>query len=145
MNLFTHARVLAAKSAVTALLLIISALITPSAGSCAELLVVSRPNCGYCKAWEIEVGSIYAKTAEGKVAHLRRVRIDELAMLRYDFSEPVIYTPTFVLVDRGREIGRITGYSDQAMFWGSLAALLRQSGSGAPSPTAVRRDAGQKL
>jgi len=121
------------------------ALVTSSAAPAAELLAVSRPNCAYCKAWEIEVGGIYAKTAEARVARLRRVRIDEIPPLGYDFSEPVLYTPTFVLVDRVREIGRITGYSDQATFWGSLGALFRRSELDAPSPAAVRRDAGQRF
>jgi thioredoxin-related protein len=35
----------------------------------------------------------------------------------------VRYTPTFVVVDNGREIGRITGYVNDDAFWGLLAAL----------------------
>ena len=41
-------------------------------------------------------------------------------------AEPVRYTPTFVLVAEGRELGRITGYRDDAMFWGLLGAMLRR-------------------
>jgi len=32
----------------------------------------------------------------------------------------VRFTPTFVVVDNGREIGRITGYSNDDAFWGLL-------------------------
>ncbi|NGX99515.1 MAG: thioredoxin family protein, partial [Candidatus Afipia apatlaquensis] len=36
---------------------------------------------------------------------------------------PVRFTPTFIVVDNGREIGRITGYSNDNAFWGLLDAL----------------------
>jgi thioredoxin-related protein len=36
----------------------------------------------------------------------------------------VRFTPTFLLVEQGSEIGRITGYLDDAMFWGLLGGLI---------------------
>lgn len=106
-----------------------------SAAGAAELLAVGQRNCPYCKAWEIEVGSVYAKTNEGKLAPLRRIRIDELASAAYAFNEPVIYAPTFVLLNGETEIGRITGYSDASMFWGLLNVLLRKGEPDAPTAT----------
>ena len=47
--------------------------------------------------------------------------------------EPVIAAPTFVLVDKGREIGRITGYLNDDAFWGLLGSLV----------TGMEHDAGQ--
>jgi thioredoxin-related protein len=38
-------------------------------------------------------------------------------------ATPVRYTPTFVVVDHGHEVGRITGYIDDESFWGLLDAL----------------------
>lgn len=35
------------------------------------------------------------------------------------------YTPTFVLIDGGREVGRIEGYPGEAFFWGLLEKLAR--------------------
>ena len=40
--------------------------------------------------------------------------------------EPVRYTPTFVLMRDGREVGRITGYPGEAHFWGLLGELVRR-------------------
>ena len=92
----------------------------------AELLMATRENCAYCKAWEIQVGAGYHKTAEGRIAPLRRIHISEFPRLPYSFREPVRYTPTFILVQDNAEIGRILGYSDEAMFWGLLDQLLNR-------------------
>lgn len=94
------------------------------AANAAELLAVMRADCPYCRAWEIEVGSLYGRTDESRIAPLRRVGIDQLSRTRYVFSEPVRYTPTFILLDRDVEVGRIVGYSNDAMFWGMLTELL---------------------
>jgi hypothetical protein len=40
---------------------------------------------------------------------------------------PIIYTPTFVLADNGREVGRIEGYPGDAFFWGLLESLLEHT------------------
>lgn len=106
--------------------LIASVAFSVPAAMAAELLVVSQANCSYCKAWDIEVGSVYARTDEARIAPLRRVRLDELAGKPYLFKEPVLYAPTFVLLDGTAEVGRITGYSDASMFWGMLNQLLRK-------------------
>ena len=39
----------------------------------AELVAYLSSSCSYCRAWEIEIGRIYAKTPEGREAPLRRV------------------------------------------------------------------------
>jgi len=106
-------------------LAIILICVMPSGASrAAELLIVTRPNCPYRKVWEIQVGSVYAKTAEGKTAPLRRMAIEDIPGTAYVFDEPVLYTPTFVLLDEEMEVGRIVGYSDEAAFWGLLQELL---------------------
>ena len=46
---------------------------------------------------------------------------------------PVRYSPTFVLVDQGREIGRIEGYPGENFFWGLLENLVLKL----PSPNAT--------
>lgn len=46
------------------------------------------------------------------------------------------YAPTFVLVDGGREVGRITGYMSQDAFWGLLGAMTRDLPAGALPATA---------
>jgi hypothetical protein len=38
--------------------------------------------------------------------------------------KPTRFTPTFVLVADGREVGRITGYPGEDFFWGLLQRLI---------------------
>jgi hypothetical protein len=42
------------------------------------------------------------------------------------FIETERLTPLFVLVDRGREIGRIRGYPGEDHFWGLLGVLMKK-------------------
>lgn len=84
--------------------------------------------CSWCERWNREVGAIYDRTEEARVAPLRRVdlngpRPDDLADIR-----GIVYTPTFVLVENGREVGRILGYPGEAHFWGLLGLELQKLG-----------------
>ena len=37
-----------------------------------------------------------------------------------------MYTPTLVLMDGGREVGRIVGYPGADLFWGLLGELFQR-------------------
>ena len=91
-----------------------------------ELLMFESDFCPFCEKWNEELGEVYAKTTEGKRAPLRRVDND----LRWpdDLGDvrPIRYTPTFVLVDDGAEVGRITGYHQEDFFWGLLGELIEE-------------------
>lgn len=103
----------------------------------AELVMFERAGCAWCQRWEAEIGPIYPKTAEGTRAPLRHVDLDGDVPSTDRFDPPVRFTPTFVLVENGREIGRITGYINDDAFWGLLAALLAKlprDGAGSPIP-----------
>jgi len=90
----------------------------------AELVMFEQAGCAWCARWHKEVGPAYPRTAEGRAAPLRRVdlrapRPDDLRAIA-----GVVHTPTFVLVEDGREVGRILGYPGDAFFWGLLAELV---------------------
>jgi hypothetical protein len=91
----------------------------------AELVMYRSPGCPWCALWDREIGAVYAKTDLGRRAPLRMV---DLA--RGDPSlrteSPIRYSPTFVLAEGGREIGRIEGYPGEAFFWGLLERLLER-------------------
>lgn len=91
--------------------------------SAAELVMVEEAGCPWCARWNAEVGPAYPKTEEGRRAPLRRV---DLHALPGDiaFATPPRFTPTFVLVEAGREVGRIEGYPGDEFFWALLARLL---------------------
>lgn len=91
----------------------------------AELVMFERMGCAWCVRWNKEVGPIYPKTPEGEKAPLRRVSLDHPLQTQDKLSPPVFYTPTFVLMQDGREVGRITGYMGDDAFWGLLGKMIR--------------------
>lgn len=89
-----------------------------------ELVMYTRNGCPFCVRFEREVAPVYAKTPEGRAAPLRRIELPAGGVRENGLLEPVIATPTFVLMDNEREVGRITGYLNDDMFWGLLGRLV---------------------
>jgi hypothetical protein len=90
-----------------------------------RLIMVDDPACGYCKRWHREVGGGYGRTAEGRAAPLQQVSRESKVLRNFAV---VVYTPTFILVRDGREVGRITGYPGPFYFWEELASLMSSAG-----------------
>ena len=111
------------KTLLMTLAVLAAALALPAPVQASELLMFERDGCVWCQRWDRDVGSIYPKTAEAKLLPLRRINTESKAAPDVTLASPVRYTPTFVVVDNGREIGRITGYINDDAFWGLLAAL----------------------
>jgi len=90
----------------------------------AVLVMIGDPGCPYCARWEREVAPGYIASDDGKLAPLvRRYRhAPDIA-----FIERVVFSPTFVLLVRGREIGRIVGYGGADLFWMQIAALIEDA------------------
>ncbi|RMD94762.1 MAG: hypothetical protein D6811_02185 [Alphaproteobacteria bacterium] len=99
---------------------------SPAAATSVQLLMVEEEGCIWCARWNAEIGPIYPKTAEGRLAPLRRVDIRGAEVRSLALARPVQYTPTFVLMRDGRELGRIEGYPGEDVFWGLLGMLLRE-------------------
>lgn len=105
----------------------------PAAGAAFELMMVERDGCSYCKRWHAEIGPAYPRTAEGAAAPLRRVDLGDGIPDDVTLSGRVpVFTPTFVLLDEGREAGRIEGYAGDEFFWVLLSAMLERAGWDAP-------------
>ncbi|WP_226580529.1 thioredoxin domain-containing protein [Acuticoccus sediminis] len=97
--------------------------VAPTADA-ATLLMLERPGCMYCARWDLEIAPVYAKTDEGLRAPLRRVDLSEgwpedLGGIARDAM-----TPTFVLVEGGREVARLRGYPGDSFFWQLLGKML---------------------
>lgn len=90
----------------------------------AELVMFERSGCVWCMRWDRDVGAIYPRTDEGKLAPLRKVNIDRGVPAEFRLSPPVFYSPTFVLMHEGREWGRITGYLGDDAFWGLASKMI---------------------
>ena len=93
----------------------------------AEMVLVEEIGCPWCAKWHREIGPIYPKTEEGKIAPLRTIDISERNPDTFDYARRVVFTPTFVLVDDGRELGRLEGYAGDEFFWVMLAKLLKDN------------------
>lgn len=103
-----------------------AALITWGAAAWAvELVMVEQVGCHYCERWHAEIGPAYDNTAEGKFAPVRMVNIGSIPKDLDLTSRPVL-TPTFILVQDGRELARIEGYPGDNWFWPMLSELLKR-------------------
>lgn len=105
-------------------ILVTLALLISSPLSAAELIMVEEHGCFWCARWDKEISEIYPKTEEGKTAPLRRLDINAAKADTTIFATPVHFTPTFVLIDKGKEIGRIEGYPGEDFFWGLLKSMI---------------------
>lgn len=108
---------------VTALL---AAALAAGTARAAELVMFEDAGCMWCARFNAEIGPIYAKSEEGRRAPLRRVDSGKALPTDLSFIEPELFTPLFVLVDGGREIGRIRGYPGEDHFWGMLGMLVKK-------------------
>lgn len=90
-----------------------------------ELVMIERKGCYWCKTWDAQIGPVYPRTPEGRFAPLRRVQIDAVpdSLL---LSAGLTFTPTFLLIDEGRELARLEGYPGEDFFWGLLEQMLRK-------------------
>ena len=95
------------------------------AASPIRLVMVEEPGCRFCQKWHAEIGRGYRNTDEGRFAPLKRVRrgAPDLTGLA-----PVVYTPTFILMRSGEELGRVTGYPGADYFYEELRPLLSAAG-----------------
>lgn len=115
------------KTILVVLALLAALLASPGTGAqAAELVMFEDPTCVWCRRWHAEIGPGYPRTPEGQLAPLRRLHIRDQALSGVALDRPVTVTPTFVLAEDGREVGRIVGYPGNAFFWELLGELLRR-------------------
>ncbi len=109
-------------------------LLAPLHARAAELVMFEQKACVWCQRFDREIAPAYEKTAEGKRAPLRRVDFAKPLPADLSFVQRERFTPVFVLVDQGREVGRIRGYPGDTFFWGLLAGLIERMDRGESSP-----------
>ena len=90
-----------------------------------NLVYVEQKGCFYCEIWDEEIAHIYPKTREGQFAPLIRLDISSYET-KMDYVEPVIFTPTFILIKNSSEISRVEGYIGDDLFWGMLEVMLKR-------------------
>ena len=102
-------------------------ILTPPAMATAgvRLIMVEQDGCRYCIEWDREIAPKYPKSAEGRFAPLQRAKRGDAALKNFN---PVIYTPTFLVVRNGEELGRVTGYAGKMFFYEELDEQLAKAG-----------------
>lgn len=95
-----------------------------SSGVAAELLMLEQPGCVWCARFNAEIAPAWPKTDEGKRAPLRRVDITEPWPADLASVQKERFTPTFVLMEAGQEIGRLRGYVGDEFFWYRIGELI---------------------
>lgn len=91
------------------------------------LLMFEQPGCIYCRQWDEEISGKYELTDEGRAAPLQRLVLRADMPAGIELDRPALFTPTFVLLRGGREVGRIEGYPGEDFFWGLLGALIAKA------------------
>jgi hypothetical protein len=111
------------------------ALVIAAPAFSAELLMFEEDGCVWCARWEAEVAPYYPDSPQGHFAPLKRYDLkrdplpDDLQL-----KGGVRYTPTFVLIDKNREVGRILGYPGEDVFWKRLNGLIARVLPDEPQP-----------
>ena len=90
------------------------------------LLMAEEAGCYWCARWNEEISHIYPKTAEGRTAPLQRYDLHSETP-DVIFTQRVRFTPTFILVEDGAEVGRIEGYPGEDFFWGLLTMMFERA------------------
>lgn len=93
----------------------------------AELVYFNSSACPVCERWDEEIGGLYDKTDEAKRLPLRHQNIHENTPEDLSFIKGVVFTPTFVVVENGREVGRMVGYVQDYFFWEQLSGLIEKA------------------
>ncbi|MGB0959826.1 MAG: hypothetical protein ACPGVK_06195 [Halocynthiibacter sp.] len=91
-----------------------------------SLMMFDRDGCPSCIEWKNTLGPIYPKTYEGRVAPLEITDIEGKVPENLTLKTRPFYSPTFILLDDGIEVGRIEGYPGEDWFWGLLGAMIKK-------------------
>lgn len=91
----------------------------------ASLVMFDRKGCPWCAKWHAEIGvQAYNAGPEGRVAPLRVLDVATPRPKDLKHIGGVIGTPTFVLMENGREIDRVVGYPGKQVFFGRVQLML---------------------
>jgi len=94
------------------------------------LVYIYSPSCGACQQFDREVGPIYPKTTEAQTLPMQKIRYeawrDGTAPFAHCAVSQVLGTPTFIQMRGCEELDRVTGYSDQELFWLALRRMLNR-------------------
>ena len=89
----------------------------PGFARAAEMVMLVQPGCAWCARFDAEIAPAWPNTPEGQRAPLRRVDITAPWPADLPGIPTERFTPTFILVEQGKEIARLRGYPGNQFFW----------------------------
>lgn len=89
-----------------------------------NLAMFEEHGCVWCEKWNKEIGPIYHKTDEGKIAPLVRYDVHSTDYSQFELKSRPYFTPTFILMEDGKELSRIEGYPGEDFFWALLGMMI---------------------
>lgn len=92
------------------------------------LVVFEEPACGPCGSFRREALAHLWGRGAAPLTTIRIVNYGRLGTAGYALRSHIHTLPTFVLMHRGREISRITGYGDWQSFRVRLREMLARPG-----------------
>ena len=96
-----------------------------SANAELRLLMFEQDGCFWCAQWgHRSFPYLPPKPRKGARAPLQRIDIFDPLPEAYTIKIPPAFTPTFVLLRDGTEIGRIEGYPGADFFWSLMEQMM---------------------
>jgi len=112
-------------------ILFMATLLNANSAFADELVYVFGPECGACRKFQKEAGAIYPKTEAAGYLPLSKITLEDWQtgehLWAHCDTKPVYGTPTFLQISQCREVDRITGYSNDELFWFALERMLNRS------------------
>lgn len=93
-----------------------------------RLMMLDRKGCIYCQAWKQEIGGGYDTSKPGKAAPLAIIDIDGPWPDGLAIGRRPYLTPSFILLQNGRELDRIEGYPGPDHFYPVLQEMMTRAG-----------------
>ena len=89
-----------------------------------QLVMFTSKDCPACQSWEKKIGVVYKKSQYQIALPLERVIVSHPLPDWISIQQPIRGTPTFIIIENGQEVGRITGFNDPEMFWWQLSSFV---------------------
>ncbi len=99
----------------------------PASGHGDELVVFETQSCIYCDLFRRDVLPDYLRSQRGRNLPIKFVDAERATQRRAQLRAPLTHVPTFVLIRRGREVGRISGYTGPGLFFPLINALVKNA------------------
>ena len=91
----------------------------------AELLVFEAKRCAYCFIFRRDVVPSYLQSPRARDVPMRFINVHKADMTQLRLNAPVTIVPTVVLMEHGREVGRISGYMGPEPFFHMVSHLIK--------------------